>query len=83
MGHGITVGPADGAFYVLLKIDTNLDAMSVVRALIENHGVAVIPGTAFGLDNGCYLRIAYGALRRATAEEGIGRLVKGLGSIVG
>ena len=83
LAHGVTVGPADGAFYVLLKIDTDLDAMAVVRALVKDHGVAVIPGTAFDLTDGCFLRIAYGALHRKTAEEGIGRLVKGLSTILG
>jgi len=40
--------------------------------------VAVIPGTAFGIASGCYLRVAYGALQKQTAAEGIGRLVRGL-----
>jgi len=38
----------------------------------------VIPGSAFGLDRGCHLRVAYGALQPDTAAEGIGRLVRGL-----
>jgi aspartate/methionine/tyrosine aminotransferase len=44
--------------------------------------VAVIPGNAFGLTNGCYFRVAYGALEKATVAEGIGRLVKGLRTIL-
>ena len=51
--------------------------------LIEDHGVAVMPGTAFGLDEGSFLRVAYGALHRTPAEEGIGRLVQALSAIVG
>jgi aspartate/methionine/tyrosine aminotransferase len=45
--------------------------------------VAVIPGTTFGLDQGCYLRVSYGALTEETAAEGMRRLVTGLRAIVG
>ncbi|MHC4207043.1 MAG: pyridoxal phosphate-dependent aminotransferase, partial [Planctomycetota bacterium] len=51
------------------------------RQLIERHKVAVIPGMTFGMQDKCYLRVAYGALRKDTAAEGIGRLVKGLKQI--
>ncbi|MFM6138051.1 MAG: pyridoxal phosphate-dependent aminotransferase, partial [Sphaerospermopsis kisseleviana] len=46
--------------------------------LIQEHKVAVIPGTTFGIEDGCYLRVAYGALKQETAKAGIARLVKGL-----
>jgi aspartate/methionine/tyrosine aminotransferase len=45
--------------------------------------VAAIPGDAFGMDDGCYLRIAYGALQKETVAEGIGRLVNGIKTILG
>ncbi|WP_413164385.1 pyridoxal phosphate-dependent aminotransferase [Capilliphycus salinus ALCB114379] len=77
-----TVPSADGAFYVLLKIDTNLPAMTLVEKLIQEFKVAVIPGTTFGITEGCYLRVAYGALQKETATEGIQRLVKGLKQLV-
>lgn len=73
---------ADGAFYFLLRLRTGMKPMDVVEQLIREHRVAVIPGTAFGADDGCVLRVAYGALQRATAEEGIGRLVAGLRKIL-
>ena len=73
-----TVPPADGAFYFLLKIDTELETMALVERLIREYGVAVIPGTAFGMEDGCYLRVAYGALQKETVAEGVGRLVRGL-----
>jgi aspartate/methionine/tyrosine aminotransferase len=43
----------------------------------------VIPGNAFGCERGCHLRLAYGALQAGTAVEGIGRLVRGLRTLVG
>jgi aspartate/methionine/tyrosine aminotransferase len=75
------IPPADGAFYFLLKMDTPLDAMTVVERLIREHGVAVMPGTTFGMTEGCYLRVAYACLERDTVAEGMGRLVKGLTAI--
>ena len=77
------VPESNGAFYFLLKIDTDLDSMTLVERLIREHQVATIPGSTFGLTEGCYIRIAYGALQETQAKVGIGRLVKGLQAIVG
>lgn len=74
--------PANGAFYFFLKVHTQMNAFELVKRLIQEHKVAVIPGTTFGMDDGCYLRIAYGALQKETAKEGIERLVQGLETIV-
>jgi len=78
----ITVPRADGAFYFLLRIHKDTNPMELVRQLIEKHKVAVIPGMTFGIEDKCYLRIAYGALQKETAAEGIGRLVEGLKQIL-
>ena len=78
--HLCTIPPTQGAFYFLLKAKIELDSMAIVKRLIQEYKVAVLPGTTFGLD-GCYLRVAYGALDPNTAKEGIGRLVKGLRQI--
>lgn len=56
--------------------------MTLVEKLIQDFKVAVIPGTTFGMNEGCYLRVAYGALQKETALEGIQRLVKGLKDLV-
>ena len=77
------VPPADGAFYFLLRLDTDLDDMTVVERLIREFGVAVIPGNTFGIDDGCYLRVSYGPLRKATAAEGVRRVIRGLNRILG
>ena len=77
----VTVPPADGAFYFLLRIHKNSDPMDLVRQLIERFKVAVIPGMTFGMQDKCYLRVAYGALQKNTAAKGIGRLIEGLKQI--
>jgi aspartate/methionine/tyrosine aminotransferase len=77
-----TVPAADGAFYVLLQVDTAQPPMRVAERLIREHKVAVIPGPAFGMTDGCFFRVAYGALQKDTVAEGIGRLVTGLRAIL-
>ncbi len=77
-----TIAPADGAFYFFLKVNAQMDAFELVKQLISQHHVAVLPGTTFGMNQGCYLRVAYGALQKETAKEGIERLVNGLRDIV-
>ena len=77
-----SVPAADGAFYCLMKVETTLDPVALNERLIREHRIAVIPGTAFGMTNGCYFRVAYGALQKATVAEGIGRLVSGLRAIL-
>lgn len=69
-----------GAFYMLLNIATQQSDMQLVEALIRDHRVALLPGSAFGasFENGCCLRLAYGALAPATVQDGIERLLHGL-----
>jgi len=73
---------ADGAFYLLLRLATSRHPMELAERLIREHGVAVIPGNAFGLDRGCHLRVAYAALPPAAIAEGVSRLVSGLRSLI-
>jgi aspartate/methionine/tyrosine aminotransferase len=76
------IAPANGAFYFLLKINTDLNDFELVKRLIEQDRVAAIPGSTFGLKNGAYLRVAYGSLDLSTAKTGIERLTKGLTRLV-
>ena len=55
--------------------------MDLVRYLIEKYKVATMPGTTFGLEEGCYLRISYGALSKESVMEGMGRLVDGISQL--
>ncbi|MGE4056692.1 MAG: aminotransferase class I/II-fold pyridoxal phosphate-dependent enzyme, partial [Vicinamibacterales bacterium] len=82
LGAIADVPPADGALYVMLRLRSAADPMTIVERLIREHRVAVIPGTAFGLTDQCCFRVAYGALQRETVAEGVGRLVEGLKSIL-
>jgi aspartate/methionine/tyrosine aminotransferase len=77
------VPTSTGAFYYLLRVHTALDPFTLAERLIKEHRVAAIPGSAFGLTHGCYLRISYGALDKDSVAAGVSRLVTGLRAIVG
>ncbi|MBL1262954.1 pyridoxal phosphate-dependent aminotransferase [Candidatus Methylomicrobium oryzae] len=68
----------EGAFYLLLKIDTGKNDLELARMLIDDFKVAAIPGSAFGLaDNPC-LRISYGMLDQTQLDAAISRLINGI-----
>lgn len=81
LGELATVPAADGAFYILLRVNRPLDPLVLGERLVREHKVAVVPGVSFGMTDGCYFRVAFGALQKATVTEGIGRLVAGLKAI--
>ena len=83
LGGLCDVSPSQGAIYLFLRLHGDRHPMSVVEHLIREHGVAVMPGTDFGLTDECCLRVSYGSLPQAMAAEGVGRLVSGLQAILG
>ncbi len=76
--NGVQIVATEGAFYLLLKLDTEKNDLQLVKSLISEFKVAVIPGCAFGLEDGCYLRVSYGMLDENTANITTQRLVEGL-----
>lgn len=72
------VQATSGAFYLLLKIHTPMSDLELAERLIKEFKVAAIPGCAFGMQEGCYLRISYGMLNRDQSFEAIARLITGL-----
>jgi len=76
-----TVAASEGAFYLFLKVNLEMDSFELAKKLIEVDRVAVIPGNTFGIDRGCYLRVAYGAIDLETAKIAMTRLVNGLRAI--
>ena len=74
----------DGAFYAFVELpDIELGDMDVVKYLVEQHQVAVIPGSAFGVVDRTCLRASYGALEPDKAVEGVNRLTDGLRELLG
>ncbi len=75
----IVEAPAtEGALYVLLRVRTTIDAFTMAQRLVTRHRVAVVPGSAFGIHEGCALRVSFGALDRDTVAAGMERLLAGL-----
>ena len=71
-----------GAFYFLLRLETQLSGMQLVEQLIKNYKVAGIPGETFGMEKGCYLRVAYAALTKPRMQQAISRLLDGLNGTI-
>jgi aspartate/methionine/tyrosine aminotransferase len=84
LGDRIEVPEPLGAFYALMRVQTKRTDLELIESLIKDHGVAVMPGSTFGVPaaSGCYLRIAYGALAADTVATGMARLVRGLAALV-
>ena len=78
---GLSIIRPEGAFYVMINLENYLgksinenvinNSVDFSRELLEHEKVAVIPGSAFGLDK--YIRLSY-----ATSEE---LILKGLDRI--
>ena len=76
------VPEANGAMYYLARIHAPIGSLDLATRLIREHRVAVIPGSAFGLDDRCTLRLSYGAVDANEAAEGAARLARGLRAIL-
>ena len=76
--EGLTCLKPDGAFYLFVNIKGfNPDSMKFAADLLEQEGVAVVPGLAFGTEG--YFRFSY-ATDLATIEEGIRRIKNFVGN---
>ena len=73
-----SVPTSEGAFYVMLDIDSSMKDLQLVKRLITEFGVATLPGSAFGIHQDCHIRLSYGALSDDDIETGMRRLKKGL-----
>jgi len=71
---GLSVVKPNGAFYLFVNIKgVSNDSMEFSKGLLEEVGVAVVPGVAFGLEG--YFRLSF-ATDEATIIDGINRIKK-------
>ncbi len=71
---GLSVVKPNGAFYLFVNIKAvSNDSMEFCKGLLEEVGVAVVPGLAFGLEG--YFRLSF-ATDEATIRDGINRIKK-------
>ncbi len=70
--EGLSVVKPSGAFYLFVNIKgVSNDSMEFSKGLLEDVGVAVVPGVAFGLEG--YFRLSF-ATDEATIIDGINRI---------
>lgn len=75
---GVSCTVPEGAFYVFPNISAlGKTSQEVADFLLEDAGVAVLPGTAFGSHGEGYLRLSY-ATSQAELEEAMRRMAEGL-----
>lgn len=78
---GLTCAKPGGAFYVFPNIGAFIhrgcvkDSLEFSRRLLQEAGVAVVPGSAFGKDG--YVRISF-ATRMANLEKGLERMAEAI-----
>jgi aspartate/methionine/tyrosine aminotransferase len=73
---GFRCGPPDGAFYAWVDITgTGISAEELCRILLEDAGVAAIPGAAFGAAGKDFIRFSF-ASSMATLQEAVERIQK-------
>jgi aspartate aminotransferase len=75
----------EGAFYLFFRLDSfyggdTPDSISMCRRLLQEAGVALVPGSAFGDDR--YARLSFATSEQAL-RAGIQRMAAALGSLVG
>lgn len=75
---GVEFVQPDGAFYLFFRVDSffdesTSDSVALCARLLEEAGVALVPGEAFGDDR--YVRMSY-ATSEAVIEEGVKRIAR-------
>lgn len=80
--RGVRCAPADGAFYAFPNVQSAVESLGLpddeafAKYLLDQAGVAVVPGSGFGAPG--YVRLSFAASMR-TLEAAITRLAKCLG----
>ncbi len=72
---GFSFLPPDGAFYLMLKVDTDETSLDLALRILREAKVGVAHGTAFGPGGEGYLRICF-AISPELARETVTRLTK-------
>jgi aspartate/methionine/tyrosine aminotransferase len=68
--------PPEGAFYAWVNIsDTGMSAEELCRIMLEEVGVAAIPGAAFGAAGADFIRFSF-ASSTSTLQEAVERILR-------
>jgi aspartate/methionine/tyrosine aminotransferase len=75
--NGVRLAAPDGAFYAFIGVDGVTDSLDLALNLVNRHGVAVAPGSAFGAGGEGFLRLCF-AQSAPLMAEAMQRLRAGL-----
>lgn len=70
----VRISPPDGAFYLFFGVEGESDSMALAKRLIDEAGVGLAPGVAFGAAGEGFLRLCF-AGSPAFLERALDRLV--------
>jgi aspartate/methionine/tyrosine aminotransferase len=70
----------ESGFYAFFKVDGQTDCMELSRYLIDNVGLGLTPGCAFGRDYQGYLRLCF-AVSQDKLSQALDKLDEGLKAI--
>jgi len=73
---GFRCAPPEGAFYAWVDVsEAGLSAEEICRIMLEEAGVAAIPGAAFGPAGSDYVRFSF-ASSNAVLKEAVERILR-------
>lgn len=76
---GISVALPRGGMYAFFRVDGQDDSLAFAKRLVEEVGLGLAPGIAFGDEAEGWLRWCFASRDPARLVEGVGRLSRGLG----
>ena len=84
---GVRCATPSGAFYAFPDVSeiiaaTGLTAPQLARTLLEEHGVALLPGNGFGAAGASHFRISFAGTADAV-RDGVSRIASGIAAITG
>lgn len=74
---GITALRPESSFYAFFKSNSEPDCMNFARRLIDDHGLGLAPGCAFGRNFNGYMRLCF-AVSEPRLRDALARLEKAL-----
>jgi len=75
---------SSGGFYVFLRLfpEKPQSGWDIARRLVDEFSLAVVPGEAFGMEKGPYIRLSYGNIRAADMVDPAARLARALEAVL-
>ncbi|QHC97666.1 aminotransferase class I/II-fold pyridoxal phosphate-dependent enzyme [Pseudomonas sp. R84] len=74
---GVTCHVPDAALYAFIRLEGVTDSLALAMALVQRHGVAIAPGSAFGSAGEGFIRICF-AQKPELLRRAMTRLARGL-----